>query len=311
MNAVAVILQMLAVLAWPHLLVAPAPPTPGLTPAAPMLPAAPTKVRAESLGIVVTAKSALVADAASGTLLFEKAPREAHAVASLTKLMTALVVLEEGVPFDQEVTVTADDRRGGSVEWFVPGEIVTVGDLWHASLIGSSNTATVALARATGLTDAAFAERMNVKAEALGMDGATFTEPTGLDEANRATAEDVLLLVRAAFAMDPIRTAVIQESYEVVPKNPKNRKRRLITSTDRLLGSFLDQDPYAIRGGKTGSLGDAVGYHLALSVSHERRDQVYVVVLGSATPTTRFSDAKALALWAFETYAWPEQTARR
>lgn len=311
MNAVAVILQLLAVLAWPHLLAAPAPPLAGLPAAAPSAPAAPTKVRPESLGVAVTAKSALVADAASGTLLFEKAAREPHAVASLTKLMTALVVLEEGVPFDQEATVTADDRRGGSIEWFVPGEVVTVGDLWHAALIGSSNTATVALARATGLSDTAFVERMNAKARSLGMEGAAFTEPTGLDEANRATAADVLLLVRAAFAMDPIRQAVVQEQYEVVPKNPKNRKRRIIGSTDRLLGSFLDQEPYAIRGGKTGSLGDAVGYHLALSVAHERTNQVYVVVLGSATPTTRFADAKALALWAFETYAWPTRTARR
>ncbi|TAK04973.1 D-alanyl-D-alanine carboxypeptidase [Patescibacteria group bacterium] len=310
MNPFALVLQILLLLAAPHV-VAEAPAR--LVPAAPAVrPAgAPTKVRAESLGMAVTAKSAVVADAASGLVLYEKAAGDAHAIASLTKLMTALVVLESGVDFDARYEIRTADQRGGGVEYFIPGEDVSVGDLWNAALVGSSNTATVALARSTGFTDEAFVARMNAKAQALGMMDARFTEPTGLDEANRATAQDVLLLARAAFAMDDIRQTVIKEEVEVVPANPKNRKRRILKSTDQLLGTFLSREPYAIRGGKTGSLGDEVGYHLAIAVSHERTQQVYVVVLGSQSPATRFADAKALAVWAFDAWRWPEQTALR
>lgn len=310
MNPFAIILQILLLLAAPH---AVAEPPARLVPAAVAVrPAgAPTKVRMESLGMAVTAKSAVVADAASGLILYEKSAGDAHAIASLTKLMTALVVLESEADFTARYEISAADQRGGGVEYFIPGEDVSVGDLWNAALVGSSNTATMALARSTGLTDAAFVARMNAKAQTLGMAGARFTEPTGLDEANRATARDVLLLARAAFAMDDIRQTVIKEEIEVVPRNPKNRKRRIVKSTDQLLGTFLSREPYAIRGGKTGSLGDDVGYHLAIAVSHERAQQVYVVVLGSQSTAARFADAKALAVWAFDTWRWPEQTARR
>ncbi len=308
MNAFAILLQMLLLLAAPHVAAEPAA---HLTPAAPVVrPAsAPTKVRTESLGMDVTAKSAIVADAASGFILFEKATGDAHAIASLTKLMTALVVLESDVDFSARYEIRAADQRGGGVEYFIPGEDVSVGDLWNAALVGSSNTATMALARSTGLTDEEFTARMNKKAQSLGMAEASFVEPTGLDASNRATARDVLLLARAAFAMDDIRQTVTKEQIEVIPKNPKNRKRRIVKSTDQLLGTFLSREPYAIRGGKTGSLGDDVGYHLAIAVSHERAQQVYVVVLGSQSPAARFADAKALAVWAFDTWRWPEQTA--
>ena len=130
MNAFAILLQMLLLLAAPHVAAEPAA---HLTPAAPVVrPAsAPTKVRTESLGMDVTAKSAIVADAASGFILFEKATGDAHAIASLTKLMTALVVLESDVDFSARYEIRAADQRGGGVEYFIPGEDVSVGDLWN------------------------------------------------------------------------------------------------------------------------------------------------------------------------------------
>ncbi len=311
MSALAVIFQILIVLAAPHALTGPPAKLVVAGPAPSAPPAAPHKVVADSLGVVVTAQSAIVADAASGAVLFTKAADEPHAIASLTKLMTALVVLESGMSFDKRVTLSGDDLRGGGVEYIVPGEDVSVSDLWHAALISSSNTATIALARATGLTDQEFVARMNDKARTLGMTDTVFTEPTGLDEGNRATAQDVLLLARTAFAMDPIRQTVVETAYEVIPRNPKNRKHRILKPTDQLLGTFLSRAPYAIRGGKTGSLGDAVGYHLAIAVAHEGSKQIYVVVLASQSPAARFADAKALAVWAFTTYAWPEKTVLR
>lgn len=286
----------------------------GLPPAAVRVPPPPPiayKVRPESVGIDVTAKSAVVADAASGQELFSKDADRVQPVASLTKLMTALVISEMGLSFEEEMTIEADDLRGGGVEYLLPGEVVTVRDLWFAALVASSNTATAALVRSTGVDEATFVRRMNEKAVMLGMQTAVFVEPTGLDTGNQASARDMLILARTAFAMDRIRQAVTLNEFVITPKQPKGDPRRVLKSTDQLLGTFLTREPYAIRGGKTGSLGDAVGYHLAVAVSYENAHQVFVVTLGSATPTDRFQDAKALAVWTFDTYAWDDSAPDR
>lgn len=288
--------------------------SPGLPPAAVRLPPPPPivfKVHPESVGVDVTARSAVVINASSGQELFSKDADRVQSIASLTKLMTALVALEVGVPFEKEVTIQADDMRGGGVEYLLPGEVVTVRDLWFAALVSSSNTATAALVRSTGVDEVTFVRRMNEKAATLGMQTAVFVEPTGLDTGNQASARDTVVLARTAFAMDRIRQAVTLSEFIITPKQPKGDPRRVLKSTDQLLGTFLTREPYAIRGGKTGSLGDVVGYHLAVAVSYHNNHQIFVVTLGSATPPDRFQDAKALAVWTFDTYAWGDSGADR
>lgn len=269
------------------------------------------RVRSDEVGVAVTAKGAIVSDAASGDVLFQKNADQVQSIASLTKLMTALVVQEVGVSFDQEITIESADMRGGGVEHFIPGEVVRVRDLWFASLVSSSNTATAALVRATGISEELFVRRMNEKALRLGMVSAQFVEPTGLDTRNMASPRDVLVLVRTAFAMDAIRQAVTSEEYAVTPVVSKATSPRILRTTDQLLGTFLSEAPYAIRGGKTGSLGDDVGYHLAVAISRDGQQQIFVVVMGSSTPTERFQDAKALAVWTFDAHVWESTITNR
>lgn len=284
-----------------------------LVPAAQRVPPPPIvrRVQTDEVGVSVTAKSAIVADAASGDVLFQKNVDDVQSIASLTKLMTALVVQEVGVSFDQEIVIESADIRGGGVEYFIPGEVVRVRDLWFASLMSSSNTATAALVRATGISEELFVRRMNEKAVRLGMTSAQFVEPTGLDARNTASSRDVLALVRTAFAMDAIRQAVTAEEYSATPVVSKAASPRLLRTTDQLLGTFLSEAPYAIRGGKTGSLGDVIGYHLAVAISRNGQQQIFVVVMGSVTPTERFQDAKALAVWTFDAHVWEPTTTDR
>ncbi|TAL19724.1 D-alanyl-D-alanine carboxypeptidase [Patescibacteria group bacterium] len=261
------------------------------------------------LGPVVAARGALVLDRATGALLYEKDSERLFPIASLTKLMTALVFLDFRLDWNTRVAIRAGDLRGGGVEYFVPGETVTGRDLFFTALVGSSNTAAAALARSTGVSPEEFTKRMNDKAAALKMSSAYFADPTGLDERNVGSGRDVALLSEAAFRSPAIVRAVTSKSYTFIPQNSK-KKKRTIRSTDLLLVSALNSSPYRILGGKTGTLGEKTGYHLALSVRSEETGRDFIiVVLGSETNASRFADAKTLAVWSFDAYEWPETRA--
>jgi D-alanyl-D-alanine carboxypeptidase len=281
----------------------------GVLAALPGLPPAgerrePVRKDPRNLGVTVSAKSALVVDRKSGAVLFTKGADAEHAIASLTKLMTALVVLDAAPDLSREITIQAGDRRGGGVEYFIPGETVTVKDLLYVSLVGSSNTATAALARSTGLSTEEFTRRMNAKAAALGLESSRFNDPTGLDDANRGTARDIAIMAGAAFANPEIAKVATTGEYSFKPKNSRTAGARTIKSTDLLLKSLLNQGDYRITGAKTGTLGAETGYHLAVAVAAGDGREVLVVVLGSDSDAARFEDAKALAYWAFDSYDW-------
>jgi D-alanyl-D-alanine endopeptidase (penicillin-binding protein 7) len=258
----------------------------------------------QNLGVEVSAGSALVADRETGAMLFAKEPDRVHSVASLTKLMTALVVAGGNLEWDTPVRISAGDLRPGGIEYFLVGEEVTRRDLLHASLIGSSNTATAALARSSDLPPEEFVARMNRKAADLGMETARFVEPTGLDPGNRASARDLFLLARAAFGDPEIAKVVVKREHALTARSGARVRRRTVKSTDLLLGGMLNQGEYRIAGGKTGTLGAETGYHVAVAVTEEQGRSVLVVVLGSESNLARFQDAKALAVWAFDAYDW-------
>lgn len=266
----------------------------------------PQRKDAQDLGPVLSAKSAIVVDEKTGAVLFTKEGEHTHAIASLSKLLTALVVLDTAPDWQAVVTILPEDLRGGSIEYFLVGDRVTVQDLLHASLVGSSNTATIALARSTGLTAEAFAARMNEKAAALGASSTRVVEPTGLSGENRGSAKDIAHIAHAAFLNPDIARATTREEYELSVTTNRGQRTRLVQSTDLLLKSMLHTGPYRITGGKTGTLGEETGFHVALSVNAKEKSQtILVVVLGSDTQAGRFQDAKQLALWAFDGFAWP------
>ncbi len=258
----------------------------------------PQRINPASIGMSISAQSSLVVDWESGLVLYSENAEQVRAIASITKLMSALVFLEHNPGWDTAVTITADDQRAGATPIFRVGETVTVRDLFAAALMQSSNEAIVALQRTTDLAPAVFVEEMNALAEQLGMTTASFAEVTGLSGQNTASAHDVAKLVRAALSHPDIARFSGQGRYQATV----NGVQRRIDATNWLIGSYLDDEPFDILGGKTGFTEQA-GYCLTTAV--QRGDQrVISVVLGSGSIDSRFSDTKALLDWAWRNYQW-------
>ena len=142
-----------------------------------------------------TFKSAFVMDEDTENQLFAFNESEVRSIGSLTKLMTALVFLDTAPQWDKTVTIEAADGSQGRLN-VVEGEQVAVMDLFNVSLVSSSNNATMALARSTGLPLEEFVKKMNKKAADLGLKQTKFIEPTGLDQANQSTAREIARLLK-------------------------------------------------------------------------------------------------------------------
>lgn len=240
----------------------------------------------------VYARNALVIDPATDKVLFEKRSEQTVPIASLTKLMTALVFLEQQPDLRRSVEVTRDEIRGGGHTQLWNRERVSLYDLLHMSLMNSDNVATRVLARESGLDRGEFAARMNEKARDLGLANTRFAEPTGLDNRNVSTAVDVAKLLRAAADHYLIREVTTTPDYVFLGQYP-GRKRTIarthqIVNTNRLLRS----NRYEFSCSKTGFISQS-GYCVATWVSDRGRDLI-AVVLGAPTNATRFADVVRL-----------------
>ena len=258
------------------------------------------KESSKSLGIETTARAALIFDKASGTILFDKNSRDKISLASLTKLMTALVVLDEKPEWEKTIKLAHADNRDGGIVYARPPEEVMVKDLFEMTLVGSVNNAAAAMARSTGLTEEAFVAKMNNKAKEIGMNNTVFADPTGLLPENQSTARDVARLLANALDHEEIKEAVVKKTYVFSPQ--KSSKVYYVKSTNELLWSFLNEEPYTFIGGKTGYIEES-GYNLAVEAERNGH-KVVIVVLGSSTAEERFKEIKGLADWVFENYIW-------
>ncbi len=261
---------------------------------------APTKRKINSIGVVTTAVSALVLDRQTHTVLFQKNINEPRSIGSITKLMTALVVLESGIDLQQRVTLLAEDLRFGGVQHLSINDTYTVQDLLYASLVSSDNTATAALARLSRLSMGDFVARMNEEAAEIGMEYTQFVDPTGLSAKNQSVVYDIARLLDEVAQNAWIRT--MTQTSTVFITGGSGRVYEL-NNTDELLSSFVNQPPFKIEAAKTGFLPEA-GYCLGTLFSNEGGREIIVVVLGSNSDAGRFQDVKALAAWAYETYQW-------
>jgi len=231
----------------------------------------------------VWARNAIVLDPATGEVLFEKNSDRSVPIASLSKLMTMMVFLEQKPDLEREAVVTRDELDGGGHTQLRNGESVSLADLLHMSLMCSDNVATRVLARESGLAPDDFLARMNHKAIELGMTHTRFVEFTGLDERNVSTAADVARMLHAAADIDLVREITTTRSYEFRTA----RRVHEIHNTNRLLFSH-----YEIVGGKTGFISEA-GYCFATWLRTQGRDLI-AVVLGAPTNATRFADTVRL-----------------
>lgn len=183
-------------------------------------------------------------------------------IASLSKLMTALVLLDQNIDWENEITMTADDLDypkalvdPGDVTSEVPfaaGDTVTVRDLWRAMLVASSNQAAGLLARHSGLDQATFTAAMNRKTRELGMQKTRFIEPSGLDPFNVSTAMEMAKIAAAAFRYPEIAATSVMGEFTITAKLPDGSTRK-ITVVNRNY-SLLQ---FNVSGAKTGFLHEA------------------------------------------------------
>ena len=190
----------------------------------------------------VYARNAILIDPSTGEVLFEKNSARAVPIASLTKLMTALVFLEQKPDLDREVEVTRSEIYGAGHTQLRRGEKVALGDLLHMSLMCSDNVATRVIARESGLPPEEFVARMNHKAAELGLPDSRFVEFTGLDEHNVSTAADVARMLHAA-AHDPlIQQITTTREYEFRTLRRRARDPQHGSAAVRQLGRARWQD---------------------------------------------------------------------
>lgn len=268
-------------------------------------PAVPLAKDDADFNLPLTAAAAVALDDQTNAILFTKNADEARPLASITKLMSALVLAELPLNWSSTTVVSADDTEDGSSHHINAGEEFALEELWQVGLIGSSNSAIHALVRQSGLTEEQFVGRMNEKAKALRLGTAHFEEPTGLSGKNIASALDAARLLKAALAVDKIFRALQVGEYYVKPLHAK--KSRRVWATDWLLTKWIPSDYSADEiAGKTGYIADA-GYNFAVRLRNDDNRSVRVVVLGATANEARFTEARDLASWAFNHYLWPDQ----
>ncbi|MFA6322439.1 MAG: serine hydrolase [Candidatus Buchananbacteria bacterium] len=244
-----------------------------------------------------TAASVMVLDNNSGAGLWEKNSTTTLPIASITKLMTALVFLRTQPVWDQVVKIEESDARDGGLVQLVAGDEVKVRDLFNLMLISSTNEAAAALARISNLKD--FVGEMNNQAQSMGLKDTKFVDPTGLDPKNVSTAKDLARLAQTAFLKKEIIGAVTSSEYNFKTQN--FNKEIKVASTDLLLDSFLNKDDYKIVGAKTGYLSE-IGYCLLMSVQRRDNKSLTLVILGAPTQFDRWSETKSLVDWAWKNY---------
>lgn len=246
----------------------------------------------------ITARSAAIVDAATGVLLGEKDKDGVAPIASVTKLMTALVFLDSAPLWQKEITMERRDNRPGGTLFVRPGERLTVYDVFMTALVGSANNAAIALTRAAGLSLEEFVQHMNDRAAMMGLFSTHFVEPTGLDAGNVSTAFDLVRLGWQAFQLREVREALTAQEHIFTTVNTKMR-HRVKTTNDLLLSNT---DGYTLVAAKTGFTNEA-GYTFLVEAS-EGEKRVIVAVLGAPTEDDRFRDADTLIRWAFQKYQW-------
>lgn len=235
--------------------------------------------------------TALVLDEASGQVLFEKNSDQAVPIASITKLMTAMVILDAKLPLDERITITKEDRdrlRGTSSRLHY-GASLTRGQLLQLALMSSENRAAAALSRAYPGGRAAFVGAMNQKARALGLKHTRFADSSGLSNGNVSSARDLAHLVQAAARYPLISKYSTAASQSV--KLPRYADPLRFVNTNGL----VTNSRWDIELSKTGYTSEA-GRCLVMKAKLADRP-VVIILMDSWGKNTRIGDANRVRKW--------------
>jgi D-alanyl-D-alanine endopeptidase (penicillin-binding protein 7) len=253
------------------------------------------RLKADATGLLVPdlrAEAAIIYDPATNEVLWEENSQTQRSIASITKVMTATVFLENDPDLSQKVTIARSDVLRASTTFLRANDQVTTGDLLHLLLIASDNAASRALGRASPHGLPGFINRMNEKAAELGLEATHYADTSGLLSANVSSAFDMARLITHASNDERIGSVMRTSEYTVRTVNPKPRTITF-RSTNRLLG----REDLEVRAGKTGFISKA-GYCLATLLRlPQSGHEVAVVVLGARSSAGRIMETRNLFEW--------------
>ncbi|MFM8557824.1 MAG: D-alanyl-D-alanine endopeptidase [Betaproteobacteria bacterium] len=262
-----------------------------LAPQAPPRPSVGESIGLKSVADPLSLHSsvALVVDARNGDVLVRKNPNAVLPIASITKLMTAIVVLDAGLPLNERLQITRDDidRMRHTSSRLHPGAWLTRAEMLQLALMSSENRAANALGRHYPGGMPAFVAAMNAKSRALGLHDTRFVEPTGLSSANVSSGRDLAQLVRTASIYPLIRQYSTARSLTVQPA----REALGFYNTNRLISTA----GWSIGLQKTGFISEA-GNCLVMVANVEGRPLIFVL-LDAAGKLARIGDAQRIRAW--------------
>lgn len=272
----------------------------------------PMAVDAQELKL--TAQAAVLMEACSGEVIYELNMHEPLPMASLTKIMTlilAIEAVEEGTARLDDVITTSEyaNKMGGSQIWLEIGEQMTLEEMLYAIAVGSANDAAVAVAEYLAGSEAAFVDRMNQRAQELGMQNTVFSNASGLPPKtlgmegveHRASAYDLALLAREAVSLPLLMKMVSAHEYTMRAETMgKPHLYTLNELLDRVLESGRRYGYPGLDGIKTGMTSEA-GYCLASTATREGM-RLISVVLGNPTKEARKKDTVTLLDYGFRLY---------
>ena len=247
--------------------------------------------------IALRSSSALVQDAGTGEVVFGKNADAVVPIASITKLMTAMVTLDRGLDLDERITLSREDAVGmkGSRSRLRTGIALTRGDLLLLALMSSENRAAAALGASYPGGLEAFVDAMNAKAAVLEMNESRFVEPTGLSPANVSTAGDLAKMVRAAHDYPLIREYSTKNRATVKATATTGRKIRTLPLQYGNTNGLVRSSYWDIELSKTGYISEA-GRCLVMHVRLADKDLI-VVLLDSWGKHSRIGDANRIRKW--------------
>ena len=240
----------------------------------------------------LNSKAALLVNYENGEVLFARNADKVRSIASISKLVTAMVVLDQVIDLNRIETITKEDARRSSRSRLRVGSKLTLHDLLEASLASSDNRAARALARAVAGSREEFAKLMNEKVHELGLEHTVFYEPTGLDARNVSTAHEVARILHYAHDYELIAKITSGKQHPVQFANLKYRVG-MLPNTNRLLWSR-----YYVDAGKTGYI-QAADYCVTSIVRNKQGERLTLVLLGVPGDRLRFKEAGRLLKWGF------------
>lgn len=253
----------------------------------------------------IESKSVILMEETSGTVLFEKNADEKREIASVTKVMTALLLMEEidagKIKYDDLITTSENaEEMGGSQVYLEVGEQMTVDDMLKALMVASGNDAAVAIAEHVSGSVSEFVNLMNKKAKELGMTNTHFANPNGLPEENEpeySTARDVAIMSKELVSKHPDIT-----KYTTIWMDSLRNGEFALANTNKLLSPAINTGYDGATGLKTGFTTKAMH---CLSATAKRGDLGLVaVVLGGPTSDIRFSETKLLLDYGFNNFVF-------